>query len=33
MACTEFEAETDQSFLQHALTELRAVTARYPFPH
>jgi hypothetical protein len=31
MARTEFEAETDQSFLKQTLTELRAVTARYPF--
>jgi hypothetical protein len=33
MAWTEFEAETDQSFLKQTLAELRAVTAQYPFRH
>lgn len=33
MAWLEFEAETDQSFLNQTLTELRAVTAQYPFRH
>lgn len=33
MASTEFEAETDQSFLAQTLRELRAVTDKYPFRH
>jgi hypothetical protein len=31
MACTQFEAEIDQSFLGSALAELRSLTAKYPF--
>jgi len=33
VATLEFEGETDQSFLAQTLTELQAVTAKYPFRH